>query len=872
MILTNSNAAKVGVSNVSAIASSTALFSQFMVYAATTISSVISGTIGLIKNGTGTLTLTGANTYTGTSNINNGTLQVAGTSYPTGRTYSIASGAILDMDVIINLNSASNIFNGNGTLILKRDMGRIGSSVGTATFALGSSGLIDIKASAILNSVFGGGYDFTSNLATLNLDGTIQGDSGFTLNAGGLTGSGTILNPATELVIGGNNASTTFTGAIQDTSSLIKNGTGTLTLSNPSPAFDLSNNYTGTTTINNGTLTLVTIANTLFYSPITVNVGGTLVYVPTANSTINSLSSTVNLQGAMVYNTLGNFYLTMISAVTVNAPSTISLTSVGISSAGLYLDGGLKGSSNVTVTSNTNGLGLVLRNANSTYTGTLTANGNASSVSGTGSGLAIGPSTALSSADLVINGTLELGDAATGMGWSLGAVRGTTVSIDSLNGTGVVVGNMKTAASTRTLSVGNNNGTGDFSGVIVNGVNNTLTFIKNGTGIQTMRGINTYTGTTTIGGGTLEIGSTGLLGNGTYSAAIINNGIFLFGSNSNQTLSGIISGTGVLTKSGTGTLITNAVNTYTGGTTVSAGTLQIGSGTNATARVLNTTTLSGGNLAYNFNANNTAVNGSITLTATATITKLNGLRQINLQTGTLNGGGQTLNIYVDTTAGTAPLYFNGTAGTSLSQINILNGGVGQEGTGGLPLRNAAINISSGAQFRTYNSPTINNNITLNGGAGPDGNGALWNESVVAAHTPVYIGIITLASGTNSSVGNTTSGFTITGQITGAGAFTKIGTGMLTTYNNSNNYTGSTTISAGTLRVIKAFGAITPTASFTSTTLSVSFSGTLPSGVTNFRFFQGTTTNAYASVTLVSVPAGATATYTSATSTLSVTVP
>jgi autotransporter-associated beta strand protein len=333
------------------------------------------------------------------------------------------------------------------------------------------------------------------------------------------------------------------------------------------------------------------------------------------------------------------------------------------------------------------------------------------------------------------------------------------------------------------------------------------------------------------------------------------------------TISSVISGAIGLIKNGTGTLITTATNTYTGGTTVNAGTLQIGNGTNNTARVLGTTTLSGGNLAYNLNANNFAVNGAITLSSTATITKLNGLRQINLQTGTLNGGGQTLNIFVNTTAGTLPLYFNGTAGTSLGQINILNGSVGQDGVGGLPLRTAAMNIANGAQFQTYTSPTINNNITLNGGAGPNGLGALYNSSVIAAHTPIYIGIITLASGTNSSFGNTTSGFQITGQITGGGSFTKIGTGLLQTYGNNNNYTGSTTISAGTLRVLKNFGAITPTASFTDTTLSVSFDIPPTAGMT-FRLFQGITTNTYASVTLVGVP-GRTATYNSANSTLTI---
>ena len=336
------------------------------------------------------------------------------------------------------------------------------------------------------------------------------------------------------------------------------------------------------------------------------------------------------------------------------------------------------------------------------------------------------------------------------------------------------------------------------------------------------------------------------------------------------TFSTVISGAFGIVKNGPGTLTLTATNTYTGGTIVNAGTLQIGNGTNNTALVVGTTTLNGGNIAYNLSANNFAVSGAITLSATATLTKLNGLRQINLQSGTLNGGGQTLNIYVDTTAGTAPLYFNGTAGTSLGQVNILNGGVGQDGTGGLPLRSAAINISSGAQFRTYTSPTINNNFTLNGGAGPDGNGALWNESVVAAHTPIYTGTITLASGTNSSVGNSTSAFSITGKITGAGSFTKVGTGILSTFSTltvANDYTGSTTISAGTLRVLKPFAATTPTASFTATTLSVSFS-VAPTAGTTFRFFQGTTTNTYATVTLVGAP-GRTGVYTSANSTLTI---
>ena len=112
--------------------------------------------------------------------------------------------------------------------------------------------------------------------------------------------------------------------------------------------------------------------------------------------------------------------------------------------------------------------------------------------------------------------------------------------------------------------------------------------------------------------------------------------------------------------------------------------------------------------------------------------------------------------------------------------------------------------------------------------------------------------------------------TISGNIAGSGSISKTSTGQLR-LNGTLSYTGSTTISAGTLRALKTTGASTATASFT-TGLSVSFNVSPPSGTTTFRFFQGSTTNSYPSVTLVGVPVGTTATYTSATSTLAVTVP
>lgn len=107
--------------------------------------------------------------------------------------------------------------------------------------------------------------------------------------------------------------------------------------------------------------------------------------------------------------------------------------------------------------------------------------------------------------------------------------------------------------------------------------------------------------------------------------------------------------------------------------------------------------------------------------------------------------------------------------------------------------------------------------------------------------------------------------TIPGNISGSGSISKTSTGQLR-LNGTLTYTGATTISAGTLRAIKTTGASTATASFT-TGLSVSFNVPPTAGMT-FRFFAGSTTNTYASVTLVGAP-GRTGTYNSSNSTLTI---
>jgi len=102
--------------------------------------------------------------------------------------------------------------------------------------------------------------------------------------------------------------------------------------------------------------------------------------------------------------------------------------------------------------------------------------------------------------------------------------------------------------------------------------------IKEGDGTLTLRGANTYTGGTSVRAGTLRGDTTSLQGDITNNATLVfdhNNATLVFDQADNDDYTGVISGTGAVQKTGAGVVEFSSSNTYTGVTTISAGSLRL---------------------------------------------------------------------------------------------------------------------------------------------------------------------------------------------------------------------------------------------------------------------------------------------------------
>ncbi len=340
--------------------------------------------------------------------------------------------------------------------------------------------------------------------------------------------------------------------------------------------------------------------------------------------------------------------------------------------------------------------------------------------------------------------------------------------------------------------------------------------VNSGSGTVILSSPNTFTGNTLLTGGTLQLTNALALQNSTLDtgtaagAAIDLNGlnitlgglqgsqnldlkggaISIGNNNANTTFSAALTnsaGTGSIVKIGSGTLSLAAAGTYNGATTINAGTLQ----ENIAGAVPNSSaiTLAGGTLSYNFT--NLANNPSnlVTLTADSAIAVTTG-NQTNFA-GALTGNNHTLS---KTGAGT--LYL-GTAASSVSNvaaINVLAGSLGSDGnTTGWGGASVPVNVSDGASVRINNNTTMPNLITLNGTV--TGSGGLLKEGGAAGGG--FSGAITLS--TDSGIGGSAN-FTLSGNITGPGGLVKLGASTITLTSTTSDYSGLTTVNAGTLQL------------------------------------------------------------------------
>lgn len=221
-----------------------------------------------------------------------------------------------------------------------------------------------------------------------------------------------------------------------------------------------------------------------------------------------------------------------------------------------------------------------------------------------------------------------------------------------------------------------------FAGVIRNGPN-ALNLTKLGAVTLTLTVANTYSGTTTISGGTMQIGNGGTTGS-IPGAAILNNATLAFNRSDDITYGGVISGGGRLVKLGGGTLTLTGANTYSGTTTVSAGMLQVGDGTSAA----------------------TISNALATIGLGAT------LRFQSTANQSINGGLAGAGSLVKAGSGTLILFGNATEFTGATRIT--------EGTirmtAGDRLGSGMISLQGGA-LATATTTTISNNVAFRDATG-----------------------------------------------------------------------------------------------------------------------------------------------------------
>ncbi|WP_404924865.1 autotransporter-associated beta strand repeat-containing protein [Mesorhizobium sp. ORM16] len=705
----------------------------------------ITGTGSLTKLGAGTLTLTGANTYTGATTVGGGTLALD---------FSPAGGP------------TSNIISASSALIMKGGTVKLTGAAGE-TNVQSFGGLTITTGNNVVSATSGSGGSTTINLGSVSRTGGLANfvlpttGAITTSNPNGALGGWATVNGSDYAKVQGGNI-VAFTSADYVNKDDASTWQANQIISDAGNAANTP--YFGTvgSSVQIGGLQYTAAAN----STVTVaggqrlGVDGTIIVAPSvgaANQTITGGSITGTLGGGVL-------------GIQQNGTGTFTIASTVVDNTGAI--GFTKA-----------GTGKVALSGSNTYTGpTTVAQGTLSinSVANAGQASAIGAA-ATDPSNLVIQGaTLEY------TGGTASTDRGFTIARSGANTSG-------------TISVANAASNLTFSGQVVSP--DAANFIKDGAGTLTLAGSNnSYTGNTTVNGGTLAVAT---LANGgvnssigasssASSSLVLQNGgkldylgatatsnrgftlasaggIGVSNSATTLTLSGVATGPGSLTKTGPGTLVLSGTNDYTGGTTVSTGILRAGSSSAFGTGAMTVATGATLDLANNSNSVGALGGSGNVALGTARLTINGGGAFSGVISGTA-AGGVTVASATQTFSGCGNNYNGSTILQGSSTLNVgclANGGLASDiGASG----NASTNLvfNNGALNYTGTTVTTDRGFQLLGGTGAVG------------------------------VANATTTLTFGGQVIGGGTLRKDGPGTLV-LSGSNSYTGGTTVTGGTLR-------------------------------------------------------------------------
>jgi autotransporter-associated beta strand protein len=751
------------------------------------------GQVLLIKTNSGTLSLSGNNTFTTPTLVRQG---------------------------VINVQSATALGGTGGATIV----GTNGSPVQAAVHIDGNG--LTIAEPFIL---FGDGIAGNGALRNLGNTNTVSG--AITIGNGGArigSDSGR-LNLTSGTAIGGSNQNLSFGGA-GDTlvTSVIGTGAGMVTKDGSGTLIlNAANTFSGGFKLNNGTVLINNAAALGASGGMVALNGGTLASTNFTGFTIGNL---ITIGGNI---TLGQSEggvgpLTFSNQIDLGS----GVRTLTINNPSNFFNGPIIGSGGITK----EGPGALYLAGVNPFTGPVTINNGSIILRNSGAF-----NTSSNAITMGANGTLTL--------------NGFNAYLGSLSG--VAGGIIENANPTNVNLFINNVGNTTYAGTIRDGDGEgELALVKSGAGTLTLSGVNTYDGSTMVNEGVLKVGNSAALGtaagpviinaggaldlngfsigskpiasiagsgpagdgalvnNSATPAAsfgsIVHNGNVSYGGSGDMTLSGNITGTGNFTKTGGGIVTLAGSNTFIGAIAIQQGTLRAGGtnslGNNAEDRIL--TIASGATL--DLNGTNVGVktiagvsgsgvggNGAIVNNAAGTAGALGG--GVTLLGDTTVGGLGNLTLSGIISGTNANLTKVGTNNITLSGANTFNGSVFIN-NGILSLGNAAALGTTPAGTFIANGATLNlggqNNVAepiwAISGSGSAGLGALVNNSVTAI---TFLGNVNMVGDT--TIGGQAGGLTMSGILSGSGALTKAGINNLT-LTATNTYSGATIVNAGTL--------------------------------------------------------------------------